>query len=185
MGSQQGNSSISEQLISILREVKDPEIDVVDVVELGIVRAAEISGKKAIVTITPTYSGCPAMQVIETQIGEALAAHGFEPEVRTTFSPPWTTDWITDEAREKLRKYGIAPPSKRCGSGSSDASGEESANPKLVSIRPRTNGTPPSPRCPFCDSVAVELQSQFGSTACKALYTCHDCKQPFEHFKEF
>jgi ring-1,2-phenylacetyl-CoA epoxidase subunit PaaD len=171
-------AEIAPDLLPILREVKDPEIDVIDVVELGIVRRAiHDEGNRVTVTITPTYSGCPAMQVIETEIGRALEAHGYIPEVKTTFDPPWTTDWITDEAREKLRRYGIAPPAmtpsqRSCGGDTSpNASG-------LVSM-------PSPPHCPFCNSAEVELQSQFGSTACKALYTCHGCRQPFEHFKEF
>ena len=167
-------ADIPPDLLAILREVKDPEIDVVDVVELGIVRRAEHGeDKRVVVTITPTYSGCPAMQVIETEIGNALKAHGFIPEVKTTFNPPWTTDWITDEAREKLRRYGISPPGK-CGDST------------LVNIKSAaTVANSGKPICPFCNSAAVELQSQFGSTACKALYTCLECRQPFEHFKEF
>jgi ring-1,2-phenylacetyl-CoA epoxidase subunit PaaD len=152
---------------AVLREVLDPEVPVLSIVELGIVREVEVSGDSVRVTVTPTYSGCPAMRVIEQDIEAALRARGFESvDVRTSFTPAWTTDWIPAEAREKLRAYGIAPP----GAADHDAP---------VAIGRRR----PSVRCPYCSSVQTELRSEFGPTACKSIHVCRDCKQPFEEFK--
>jgi ring-1,2-phenylacetyl-CoA epoxidase subunit PaaD len=154
-------------IFGILSRVMDPEVPVVSIVELGIVRDVAIEGDAVIVTVTPTYSGCPAMRVIERDIVEALRDEGIEKaEVRTSYSPAWTTDWIPAEAREKLRRYGIAPP----GPADHDA---------LVTIGRRR----PAVRCPFCGSDQTELRSEFGSTACKALHVCRSCRQPFEEFK--
>lgn len=157
------------EIIAILHEVKDPEVPVIDVVELGIVRGATVEGQRVTVDVTPTYSGCPAMRVIETEIAEALRRHGWsEVTVRTVFNPPWTTDWMSDEAREKLRRYGIAPPGP-AGTGSAE----------LVPLGGPTRPVP----CPYCGSRQTRLESEFGSTACKSIYTCQSCRQPFEHFK--
>lgn len=153
--------------IEILESVKDPEVPVLSVVELGVVRGVEVEGTTAIVTITPTYSGCPAMKVMEDEITAALKGAGYERvEVRTVYSPAWTTDWIPAPAREKLRAYGIAPPGP---------SGE------LVSLGTTVRSVP----CPFCGSRDTVTESEFGSTACKSLHTCRSCRQPFEHFKPF
>lgn len=156
-----------EQALAALNEVMDPEVPVLSVVELGIVRDVEVGEDRVTVTITPTYSGCPAMRVIERDIEHALLARGAGAvTVNVTYSPAWTTDWIPAEAREKLRAYGIAPP----GAADPDA---------LVSIgRGR-----PAVRCPYCGSVETELRSAFGSTACKAIHVCRSCSQPFEEFK--
>jgi ring-1,2-phenylacetyl-CoA epoxidase subunit PaaD len=154
-------------VVELLREVKDPEVPVIDIVELGVVRGADVEGDRVTVRITPTYSGCPAMRVIEEQVEESLRRHGFERiEVRTVFNPPWTTDWISAEAKEKLRAYGIAPPGR-------------AAETELVPLGGPTRTVP----CPFCGSSNTSLESAFGSTACKALHVCHACRQPFEHFK--
>ena len=154
-------------VIRILREVKDPEVPVLDVVELGIVRGASVEGRRAIVRVTPTYSGCPAMKVIEREIAECLERHGFENVVvETTFVPPWTTDWISAEAREKLRAYGIAPPGP-------------AAAIELVPLGGPTRTIP----CPYCGSSRTTTESEFGSTACKSIHFCRSCHQPFEHFK--
>jgi len=151
----------------LLEAVKDPEVPVLSVVELGVVRRVEVEGARAIVTITPTYSGCPAMKLIEEEITGALRAGGYEAvEVRTVYAPAWTTDWIPEPAREKLRAYGIAPP------GAADAP---------ISLGPTARRV----ACPFCGSDRTMLQSEFGSTACKSLHVCHACHQPFEHFKPF
>jgi ring-1,2-phenylacetyl-CoA epoxidase subunit PaaD len=156
-----------EELLAVLDEVKDPEVPVLSVVELGIVRDVAISDDAVTVTVTPTYSGCPAMAVIERDIASALRAHGVEHvEVRTTYTPAWTTDWIPAAAREKLRAYGIAPP----GAADHDAP---------VAIGRRR----PAVRCPYCGSVDTEIRSDFGSTACKAIHVCRSCSQPFEEFK--
>jgi ring-1,2-phenylacetyl-CoA epoxidase subunit PaaD len=150
-----------EYVYELLAEVLDPEVPVLDVVSMGIVRDVSVEDG-VVVTITPTYSGCPAMNTIETLILEKLRSAGIDdPKVVTVLAPAWTTDWMTDEAREKLREYGIAPPER--GSSSIDV--------------------PRSVDCPFCGSGETELKSAFGSTACKALYVCSSCRQPFEHFK--
>lgn len=160
-----------EAILEILREVKDPELPVIDIVELGIVRDVVLENDRLRVDVTPTYSGCPAMAVIERDIVDTLNAHGFsEATVRTVFSPPWTTDWISDETREKLRVYGIAPPPK--------ATHTETPE-QLVTIR---RGRPVVP-CPYCASPNTVEKSEFGSTACKAIYYCNGCHQPFDHFK--
>ena len=156
-----------EELLAVLDEVMDPEVPVLSVVELGIVRDVSIAGVAVIVTVTPTYSGCPAMRVIEQDIEEALRARGVERvEVKTSYTPAWTTDWISAEAREKLRAYGIAPP----GAADHDAP---------VAIGRRR----PAVRCPYCSSVQTKMQSEFGATACKAIHVCEQCRQPFEEFK--
>lgn len=157
-----------DRVFEILGEVPDPEVPVISVVELGIVRDAEISAEgKVTVTITPTYSGCPAMFEIEKDVRAALERAGAsDVEVRTVLSPAWTTDWIPESAREKLRKYGIAPP------GRADDGGLVT----LVRAKPRVP-------CPFCGSSNTTLKSEFGSTACKAIHVCNDCRQPFDEFK--
>lgn len=156
-----------EELLEILGTVKDPEVPVLSVVELGIVRDAVASDAGVVVTITPTYSGCPAMHEIEMEIRRALAAEALGPvEIRTTYSPAWTTDWISASAREKLEAYGIAPP------GPADSV-------ELVPLRRRGAAI----RCPYCKSNDVEQKSVFGSTACKSIWYCNACRQPFEEFK--
>ena len=156
-----------EELFSILDTVMDPEVPVLSVVELGIVRDVVATDDGAVVTVTPTYSGCPAMREIETEIRRALEEQGVGPvTIRTTYSPAWTTDWIAPHARAKLEAYGIAPP----GVADRDV---------LVTLGRRT----PSIRCPYCKSQQTERKSEFGSTACKSIWYCRDCRQPFEEFK--
>jgi ring-1,2-phenylacetyl-CoA epoxidase subunit PaaD len=151
-----------ETVYEMLGEVLDPEVPVLDVVSMGIVRDVSVTGEAVVVSITPTYSGCPAMLAIERLIVEKLRSAGVDdPKVLTVLAPAWTTDWITDEAKEKLRAYGIAPP---------EAGGSGSDQMRAVD-------------CPFCGSSETRLESAFGSTACKALYVCSGCMQPFEHFK--
>jgi ring-1,2-phenylacetyl-CoA epoxidase subunit PaaD len=165
--SQSARSLSREDVLAILNDVMDPEVPVLSVVELGIVREVDIREDSVTVTITPTYSGCPAMQVIEQDIQAALAARGAERvEIRTSYSPAWTTDWIPAAAREKLRAYGIAPP----GPSEHDAP---------IAIGRRR----PAVRCPFCGSADTAIRSEFGSTACKAIHVCRSCLQPFEEFK--
>jgi ring-1,2-phenylacetyl-CoA epoxidase subunit PaaD len=160
-------TATKEQIIKYLEDITDPEIPVVNIVELGIVRDVHYESDGLQVDITPTYSGCPAMKVIENSIYSTLQGKGFENiSVKTVFSPPWTTDWLTDEAKQKLKDYGIAPPEK---SGNPTWKPFSNANKKVV--------------CPFCDSPQTKLTSEFGSTACKSLYYCNNCQQPFEHFK--
>ncbi len=156
-----------EDILAVLDGVMDPEVPVLSVVELGIIRGVEYDDDRVVVTVTPTYSGCPAMRAIEDDIILALREHGVrQVEVKTVFSPPWTTDWIPAAAREKLRAYGIAPP------GMTDAQAP-------VAIGRRR----PTVRCPHCGSTDTELRSEFGSTACKSIHACHSCRQPFEEFK--
>ncbi len=158
-----------EQVLGWLEDVKDPEVPVLSVVELGVVRDATIDVHGGVtVVITPTYSGCPAMRVMEDAIREALELRGVsQVSVRTTFTPAWTTDWIPEAARAKLEAYGIAPPGR---AGDADT---------LVPLRRAHD----APRCPFCKSSRTALRSAFGSTACKALWVCEACTQPFEQFK--
>lgn len=157
----------ADTLWTDLRAVKDPEVPVLDIVEMGIVRAVAQEGEAIRVDITPTYSGCPAMHAIECAIVETLAARGYpDVTVRIVFGEPWTTDWMTDEARQKLKAYGIAPPER---------TGDDDWMP--FSQHPR------AVPCPFCDSDQTRLTSPFGATACKALHYCDHCQQPFEHFK--
>ena len=152
-----------QQIFDVLSQVHDPEIPVLNVVEMGIVRRATFDGDKLVVDITPTYSGCPAMHEIERLIVQCLNASGYTNlKVRTTFAEPWTSDWMTDHAKEKLRAYGIAPPVS------------------LVQLPSRAGS---ARACPFCGSHNTKLTSQFGSTSCKALYYCDGCAQPFEYFK--
>jgi ring-1,2-phenylacetyl-CoA epoxidase subunit PaaD len=149
-------------LLNILSQIPDPEIPVINIVEIGIVRKAEqISENEAKITITPTYSACPAMFNIEEDIIKLLKENGFSAKVITQISPAWTTDWIADEAREKLRKYGIAPP-------------EKGADKNHLNI-PK--------KCPRCGSENTKQISRFGSTLCKASYQCNDCLEPFDYFK--
>ncbi|HRN52209.1 MAG TPA: phenylacetate-CoA oxygenase subunit PaaJ [Gemmatimonadaceae bacterium] len=157
-----------DRLFEILGTVPDPEVPVISVVELGIVRdATQREDGSVEVTITPTYSGCPAMFEIERDVVAALKCAGVEKvDVKTVLSPAWTTDWISESAREKLRKYGIAPPGPAHDSG-------------LVAL---VRAKPPV-CCPWCGSRNTTLKSEFGSTACKAIHVCNDCKQPFDEFK--
>jgi ring-1,2-phenylacetyl-CoA epoxidase subunit PaaD len=162
-----------EQLWSWLREVPDPEIPVISIVDLGIVRAVSIDALGACtVTLTPTYSGCPAMDVIAQDVRGALHAHGVATlTLVTRLSPAWTTDWLGAAAKEKLRGYGIAPPARQV----IDISG----------LHDPLSRTAPAPQvaCPLCGSMHTQLTSRFGSTPCKALYTCLDCREPFDYFK--
>ena len=149
--------------------VLDPEVPVLSVIDLGIVRDIRESGTTVVVDVTPTYSGCPAMRVIEQDIREALGKAGAQTVVvNTVFQPAWTTDWISPDARERLRAYGIAPPSR----GAAVAA-------ELIPLQRR----PEIIACPRCNSRNTEQRSEFGSTACKAIYFCLNCAEPFEHLK--
>lgn len=158
-----------ERVRAILDSVKDPEVPVVSVLELGIVRNVSVDGAHVAITITPTYSGCPAMREIEQDIRAALAVEGIgDVTLETVHAPAWTTDWIGAEAREKLRRYGIAPP------GAIEQGG-------LIALARRRA----SVACPRCGSTNTELRSEFGSTACKAIHVCNACREPFDEFKAF
>ncbi len=155
-----------------LQQVPDPEVPAISVCELGIVRGVQAAEDGALeVVLTPTYSGCPATEVIERSVLDALVAAGLGPaRAVTRRHPAWTTDWITAEGRDKLRAYGIAPPGRTC---AADA----------APIRIVRRAAEPAVPCPRCDSPQTERLSAFGSTACKALYRCLACREPFEHFK--
>lgn len=149
--------------MTLLATLPDPEIPVINIVELGIVRDVDLHDGVQVV-LTPTYSGCPATKMIEDDVLKLLQDHGIDASVRTQLSPAWTTDWITEEARQKLFEYGIAPPEQP--TGDKDA---------LLGGRPK--------KCPNCGSADTKLQSQFGSTPCKSLYVCDECAEPFDYFK--
>ena len=162
-----------EQLLEILSQVKDPELPFIDIVELGVVRDVALEDGTVVVSITPTYSGCPAIQVIEQEAVAALRDHGFdEVRVRTVFSPAWSTDWMSEETKQKFRDNGIAPPQ-----GSSASGGIA----ELVSLRRAR----PTIECPYCGSSNTVEKSEFGSTACKSIHFCNGCHQPFDYFKAF
>lgn len=147
-----------------LQDVKDPEIPVISVVELGVVRAVNLSGGQATVTITPTFSGCPALDAMRQDIRQRLEDMGIEDIViETLLSPPWTTDWIEDTAREKLRQFGLAPPPRLDG------------NVEFVFEVEAT--------CPHCDSTQTVMKNAWGPTACRMIFYCEGCNQPFEQFK--
>jgi len=154
-------STIDKKLLyAYLEEIKDPEVPVLSIIDLGIVRDIKLNDDELEVIITSTYTGCPAMDMIATAIRVELNTLGFKKvKVTQTISPAWTTDWMSEEGKRKLQEYGIAPPDKRF------------AIPK--------DGV----ECPLCHSSNTRLVSEFGSTACKALYQCNDCKEPFDYFK--
>lgn len=154
-----------KEIHEILREIPDPEIPVLTLSDLGIIKEVVVTGEEVEVTITPTYTGCPAMKVFEDDIISALNKAGFENvKIKTRLSPAWTTDWMSEDGRNKLRAYGIAPPV-----GSSDKS--------QLQLQKRVI------QCPQCGSMNTEVISQFGSTPCKSLYRCEDCKEAFDYFK--
>ncbi len=162
-------SITKDQVYHLLQSVTDPEVPVLTILDLGIVRNVELiekEGQTSVkVTITPTYSGCPAMDVISINIRMALLSNGIRHiEIASQLSPAWTSDWMSEEGKRKLKEYGIAPPYKKA----NEATGlfEEDAVP-----------------CPRCGSENTQLVSQFGPTACKSLYKCLSCFEPFEHFK--
>ena len=160
----------------VLHTVLDPEVPVVSICDLGIVRGVELSGEHGLnVVLTPTYSGCPATELIATETTNALAKAGFDPiNLSIQHAPAWTTDWISNEGRDKLRRYGIAPPGPAM-------QGQDI----VLRYMPQGRQAVPALDCPRCGSSHTERLSAFGSTACKALYRCLACQEPFEHFKPF
>ena len=167
-----GPGASVDQVWAWLGDVADPEIPVISVVDLGIVRAVQWHNDECVVTITPTYSGCPAMDVIAEAIARALNEHGV-PKVRlvSQLAPAWTTDWMSESGKSKLQRYGIAPPAQQ----TIDISALHGVQRKSL--------TAPRVVCPNCGSHNTTLTSQFGSTPCKALYKCVDCREPFDYFK--
>lgn len=150
----------------ILNEIPDPEIPVISLVELGVIRDVQVDGEIVKIKITPTYTGCPATNIFEQDIRSNLKGAGYS-EIKISFQyhPAWTSDWLNAESREKLRKYGIAPPK-----------GTTLDKSYLL-------GMPPTVKCPQCKSSHTQMISEFGATACKALYKCLDCLEPFDYFK--
>lgn len=160
----------------LLEALTDPEIPVVTLRELGILRDVRSGDAGLEVVITPTYSGCPAMGQIEDDVKNLLQANGLKGQVVTQLAPAWTTDWMTDEAREKLRAYGIAPPHQ--------TACEPQGSANVVKFAAR-NHKPAQVNCPQCGSANTTETSHFGSTACKALYRCLACMEPFDYFKPY
>ncbi len=163
----ENQSTIIQEIWDLLEQVSDPEIPVLTVVDLGIIRDVKLQDNNTPeVVITPTYSGCPAMNTIEINIRAILEDGGYEgAKVTTVLSPAWTTDWMTQKGMDKLKAYGIAPPVK----GSVDKGQLFAEGPEVA--------------CPQCNSSNTEMVAQFGSTACKAMYRCNDCLEPFDYFK--
>jgi len=156
-----------QKIWQLLEEVPDPEVPVLSVIDLGIIRDVKVGENEVEVIITPTYSGCPAMDMIRTNIKLALIEHGYKNvKVTSVLSPAWTTDWMSEEGKQKLKEYGIAPP-----------------NPKQQVCDENLFAPHEAVQCPHCDSWHTRRISEFGSTACKALYQCNDCKEPFDYFK--
>ena len=156
---------IDKRLFSILEKVSDPEIPVLSIMDMGVVRTAIIENNLVKVQITPTYSGCPAMDVIGDDIKKVLCEAGFDSEIELILAPAWTTDWITSKGRKALENYGIAAPLE------AEADKDVLLNGKRIV------------KCTNCSSQNTRLISQFGSTACKAQFQCEDCQEPFDYFK--
>lgn len=161
------NENSLAEIRQILSAVCDPEIPVLTIADLGILRDVQIVNDTIEITITPTYTGCPAMDMITMNIRLALIEHGYKNIlIKSILSPAWTTDWMTEIGKEKLKAYGIAPP-----------------NPTQSVCEPKLFAEAEAIQCPRCNSWHTKLISQFGSTACKALYQCKDCQEPFDYFK--
>ena len=172
-----------DEVWAALDTVVDPEIPVVTLRELGILRDIRVGPQGLEVVITPTYSGCPAMEQMVDDVRTALHAHGLHGTVVTQLAPAWTTDWISDGAREKLRAYGIAPP--QAAWVPLARSGDETAQERVLHFMPRAAAGQAAVACPRCGSLDTVESSRFGSTACKALYKCLSCREPFDYFKPY
>lgn len=161
------NTSDKKLIYSYLEEIKDPEVPVLSITDLGIVRDVMLNNDEPEVIITPTYTGCPAMDMITASIKLVLTSYGYKNvKVTSVLSPAWTTDWMSEEGKRKLKAYGIAPP-----------------NPKQQVCHENLFAPNESVQCPQCNSYHTHRISEFGSTACKALYQCDYCKEPFDYFK--
>lgn len=153
-----------EDIWQLLEEIKDPEIPVVSLVEMGMIRQVGLDDSKVIIILSPTFAGCPALDVMQAEINRRLRQSGaLAVEVRLSLKPPWTTDWITPQGREKLKSFGLAPPPLHAGR-------LEQALQQPVA-------------CPYCDSTRTEVKNDFGPTLCRAIWYCYNCQQPFEQFK--
>jgi ring-1,2-phenylacetyl-CoA epoxidase subunit PaaD len=159
------NQITEKEIWTLLETVMDPEVPVLSVIDLGIIRDVKLENDEAVIAITPTYSGCPAMDMIAANIRMALIENGLPSvKIHTVLSPAWTTDWMSEEGKQKLKAYGIAPP-----------------NPKQQVCRQELFAPDEAVTCPHCNH--THRISEFGSTACKSLYRCDDCKEPFDYFK--
>jgi ring-1,2-phenylacetyl-CoA epoxidase subunit PaaD len=157
----------TKKIWKILEQVHDPEVPVLSVIDLGIIRDIKLNNDETEVVITPTYSGCPAMDVISMSIKMTLLSHGYKNiKIKQVLSPAWTTDWMSEEGKRKLKEYGIAPPDRK----------QQVCDDKLFAPDEAV-------QCPHCHSYHTHRISEFGSTACKSLYQCDDCKEPFDYFK--
>jgi ring-1,2-phenylacetyl-CoA epoxidase subunit PaaD len=156
----------AEQVWDALAEIPDPEIPVISLVDLGVIRSVDVAGERVRVDFTPTFLGCPALEVMRDAMTDRIAALGAEPEVRVITDDSWSTDRITPEGREKLRASGFAPPAPR-----------ENGGPQLVQLRSNAF------RCPYCGSCDTALENIFGPTPCRSVRYCRSCRQPFEQFK--
>jgi ring-1,2-phenylacetyl-CoA epoxidase subunit PaaD len=154
---------MDEKILHILETVKDPEIPVLSLVDLGVITDVVVEGNNVLVKMTPTFVGCPAMNYMKTEVETALLQHGFEPRVEITFEKPWSSDLISEKGKAALKKYGLAPPP---------------SNKIFTDLEILETAT-----CPRCDGSNTEMKSPFGPTLCRALYYCHDCKEAFEQFK--
>ena len=156
-----------QSIYSYLEEINDPEVPVLSIIDLGIVRDVKMNDEELEVIITPTYTGCPAMDMISATIKIQLATLGFKKiKITQVLSPAWTTEWMSEEGKRKLKEYGIAPPNPK----------QQVCDQKLFAVAEAV-------QCPHCNSYHTHRISEFGSTACKALYQCDDCKEPFDYFK--
>jgi len=166
------DTSLAEHARTVAGAVPDPEVPVLTIADLGVLRDVAVDADgRVVVTVTPTYSGCPAMDVIRGDVEKALREQGFtDVTVRTVLAPAWTTDWLTERGRQALADYGIAPPAPRPVGG---------PVPVILTARP----VPAVVRCPQCGSADTRELSHFGSTACKSLWSCLACREPFDHFK--
>lgn len=161
------NEDLYKKIKGILENVTDPEIPVLTISDLGILRDVKLNDDEIEVIITPTYTGCPAMDMIAANIRMALLENGFKKiKVTSVLSPAWTTDWMTESGKQKLKEFGIAPP-----------------NPKQQVCNNELFAADEAVQCPHCDSWHTHRISEFGSTACKSLFQCDDCKEPFDYFK--
>jgi ring-1,2-phenylacetyl-CoA epoxidase subunit PaaD len=153
------------KILKIIESVMDPEIPVLNVIDLGVIREVDVDDQHVTIKLTPTYSGCPAMDVIGDDLERAFEKEGYTTSIQLIMSPPWTTDWITSRGRKALEKYGIAAPL------------DESADKDVLLNEKKLV------KCTNCGSKNTKLVSQFGSTACKAMFQCEDCQEPFDYFK--
>lgn len=178
-------SALEEELLRLVGEVPDPELPVISLAELGVLRGIEVTGPGRVeVELTPTWTGCPALEAMAADITRVLTEQGMsEVAVRTVLAPAWTTDAISPEGRRKLAEHGVAPP--RPGAGAAGAAGRAGgAGAATAEKRPAPVGVDLAVRCPHCGSTRTVLLSRFSSTACKALRRCESCGEPFDHFKE-